>query len=74
MHAGSIAGSDHVSFYKKGISVLGLHTGGHSNYHKPTDVIDHLNLEGEVKVCNYIYDALMNIASGDTALKFIKQD
>ena len=29
VHAGSIGGSDHVSFYKKNISVLGMHTGGH---------------------------------------------
>ncbi|WBL27163.1 M28 family metallopeptidase [Zunongwangia sp. HGR-M22] len=74
VHAGSIAGSDHVSFYKKGISVLGIHTGGHDNYHKPTDVIVNLNLAGEVKVANYIYNALMAIATSTREMKFIAQD
>ncbi|HRQ50994.1 MAG TPA: M20/M25/M40 family metallo-hydrolase, partial [Agriterribacter sp.] len=29
VHAGGVGGSDHVSFYRKGISCIGLHTGGH---------------------------------------------
>ncbi|MDO1499134.1 M28 family peptidase [Winogradskyella maritima] len=40
VHAGSVGGSDHVSFYKKNISVLGMHTGGHPQYHTPEDTID----------------------------------
>ena len=74
VHAGSVGGSDHVSFYQKGISVLGIHTGGHDHYHQPTDTIEHLNLPGEVKVANYIYQALMEIATSGRELKFIKQD
>lgn len=74
VHAGSVAGSDHVSFYKKGISVLGIHTGGHDNYHKPSDTIDHLHLKGEVAVCTYIYDAIMAIATSDREMRFIPQD
>jgi len=34
--AGS-GGSDHGSFYSKQIPVLFFHTGGHDDYHKPTD-------------------------------------
>ena len=30
-------GSDHHSFYVAGVPVLFLHTGGHDDYHKPTD-------------------------------------
>jgi len=74
VHAGSVAGSDHVSFYDKGISVLGIHTGGHDHYHKPTDDIENLNLAGEVKVANYIYNALMAIATSKREMKFIPQD
>ena len=74
VHAGSVAGSDHVSFYNKGISVLGIHTGGHDHYHKPTDDIENLNLDGEVKVLNYIYSALMAIATSKREMKFIPQD
>jgi Zn-dependent M28 family amino/carboxypeptidase len=74
VHAGSVGGSDHVSFYKKGISVLGIHTGGHENYHQPTDILEHLNLKGEVSVCNYIYDAIMHIATSERKMGFIAQD
>ncbi len=73
VHAGSVGGSDHVSFYQKGISVLGIHTGGHDHYHQPTDTIEHLNLSGEVKVANYIYHALMEIATSERELKFIEK-
>jgi len=74
VHAGSVGGSDHVSFYQKGISVLGIHTGGHDNYHQPTDTIETLNVLGEVKVANYIYQALLEIAASDREMEFIPQD
>jgi Zn-dependent M28 family amino/carboxypeptidase len=74
IHAGSVGGSDHVSFYLKGISVLGIHTGGHDHYHKPSDTMDLLNLEGEVKVCNYIYKTILAIAGSDREMRFIEQD
>ena len=74
VHAGSIGGSDHVSFYKKGISVLGMHTGGHPQYHTPEDTVDLINFEGQKLVCNYIFKALMEIASTDYKMTFINQD
>lgn len=74
VHAGSVGGSDHVSFYRKGISVLGMHTGGHPQYHTPEDTLDLLNIKGEVQVCNYIYNTIMKIASTDYEMVFIKQD
>ncbi len=42
-------GSDQTSFYEKDIPVLFFHTGGHDDYHKPTDdadKIDYQNLKG----------------------------
>lgn len=36
-------GSDQTSFYKKNIPVLFFHTGGHDDYHKPTDDEDKIN-------------------------------
>lgn len=74
VHAGSVGGSDHVSFYKKNISVLGMHTGGHSQYHTPEDTIDLINFEGQKKVCQYIFKTIMKLASTDYKMKFIKQD
>ncbi len=74
VHAGSVGGSDHVSFYKKNISVLGMHTGGHPQYHTPEDTVDLINLKGEVQVCEYIFQTLFKLASTDYEMHFIKQD
>lgn len=74
VHAGSVGGSDHVSFYKKGISVLGIHTGGHPQYHTPEDTLDLINLEGEKKVCEYVFQTVLQKASSSDEMHFIKQD
>jgi len=74
VHAGSVGGSDHVSFYKKNISVVGLHTGGHPQYHTPEDTLDLINLNGEKMVCDYIFQAILTLASSDYPLYFIPQD
>jgi Peptidase family M28/PDZ domain len=46
--------SDYTSFYLKKLPVLGFFTGGHSDYHKPSDDADKINYEGEKLVLNYI--------------------
>lgn len=74
VHAGSVGGSDHVSFYKKGISVLGMHTGGHPQYHTPEDTIDLINFEGQRLVCEYIYSTILEIAATSYKMQFIPQD
>lgn len=74
VHAGEVGGSDHVSFYKAGLSVLGIHTGGHPQYHTPEDIADLINIPGEKKVSDYIFKALMEFATTDYNLKFIAQD
>lgn len=74
VHAGSVGGSDHVSFYAKDISVLGIHTGGHPQYHTPEDTVDLINFPGEKKVTDYIYNALMEFVTTDYKMGFIKQD
>ena len=74
VHAGSVGGSDHVSFYKKNISVLGMHTGGHEQYHTPEDTIDLINFEGQKQVCEYISQVILKKASTDEPLYFIYQD
>ena len=46
-------GSDQTSFYRKNIPVLFFHTGGHDDYHKPTDdepKIDYKSLEAILKL------------------------
>ncbi|WP_343697095.1 M20/M25/M40 family metallo-hydrolase [Flavobacterium sp.] len=72
--AGDVGGSDHVSFYKSGISAVGFHTGGHPQYHTPEDDIDLINFEGGALVSKYIYNALVSIGDYGEELVFIKQD
>ena len=74
VHAGSVGGSDHVSFYKAGLSVLGIHTGAHPQYHMPEDTADLINIPGEKQVGDYIFKALMGFATTDYKMGFIPQD
>lgn len=48
-NAGS-GGSDHGSFYARQIPVLFFHTGGHDDYHKPTDDTDKIDAEAEAGI------------------------
>lgn len=74
VHAGEVGGSDHVSFYKSGISVIGFHTGGHPQYHTPEDDIDLINVDGGALVAMYIYNASVAIADYDQELYFINRN
>ena len=53
--------SDHTSFYLKGIPVLHFFTGAHSDYHKPSDDWEKINLEGEVQVLKLIARVIENL-------------
>lgn len=74
IHAGEVGGSDHVSFYKSEISVVGFHTGGHPQYHTPEDDVDLINVDGGALVTRYIYNALVAIADYEQELHFISQE
>ena len=73
VHAGDVGGSDHVSFYKRNIPVIGLHTGGHPQYHTPEDTADLINLAGEKAVCEYIYEAIIAVSGRPEPITFIDQ-
>ncbi len=49
-----IGPSDHTSFYNAGIPVLFFFSGTHKDYHKPTDVADLINYDGETKILTYV--------------------
>lgn len=68
-----VGGSDHVSFYKKNISVLGFHTGGHPQYHTPEDRVELINVAGEKLVCDYIYKAIFSVANREGAILFVPE-
>jgi Iap family predicted aminopeptidase len=45
-----IGPSDHASFYRAGVPVLFFHTGGHADYHRPTDTADKLDIDGMARI------------------------
>lgn len=46
--------SDHTSFYRKNIPVLFFFTGVHSDYHKPSDDVEKINVPGMVRITRLI--------------------
>jgi len=71
MDSSGIGPSDQTSFYLKDIPVLHFFTGQHSDYHKPTDDVEKINLGGEKKVLEYIVD-LINQTNSLPKLTFAK--
>ena len=53
--------SDHTSFYNHDIPVLHFFSGQHSDYHKPSDDIEKINLEGTTKIIDLIYGIIMQV-------------
>jgi hypothetical protein len=56
--------SDHTSFYKEGVPVLFLHTGAHTDYHKPSDDPATLNHPGMAEVGALAADMIDELARG----------
>lgn len=57
--------SDHSSFYGKEIPVLFYFTGTHTDYHRPSDDADKINVEGTENVINFVYDVAEKIVNAD---------
>jgi hypothetical protein len=74
VHAGGVGGSDHVSFYRAGISAVGMHTGGHPEYHMPEDDATLINQQGAQQVCRYIYKVISALANRNGEYKFVPQN
>ncbi|MFT4031909.1 MAG: M20/M25/M40 family metallo-hydrolase [Siphonobacter sp.] len=62
-------GSDNASFYNKQIPVLFFHTGGHPDYHKPTDDADKIDYKAEEAILKLEIDIISN-AMKQPKLKF----
>lgn len=64
--------SDHVSFYNRNVPTLHLYTGGHEDYHRPTDTWEKLNVEGMEKVGRFVLHTLRRIAGTAGPLTFVR--
>lgn len=65
-------GSDQQSFYIKEIPVLFFFTGIHTDYHRPTDTWDKINVEGEVRILKYVADVLSGVSKHASRPAFVK--
>jgi C-terminal processing protease CtpA/Prc len=65
--------SDHWTFYQAGIPSLCLHTGLHDDYHRPSDDVEKLNIEGIRQVTSYFVEQLCELADVDTLPEFRSQ-
>lgn len=64
------ADSDHYPFYEKNIPVLMLHTGLHSDYHRPSDTADKLNSDGMRDVAQLAFRTALDLAESDSLTSF----
>jgi len=60
-----ISRSDHVSFYRNRIPVLGFNTGFHEDYHKPTDTSEKCHVEGISQICKLVFKIAWNLAESE---------
>jgi hypothetical protein len=63
--------SDQTSFYLKDIPVVHFFTGQHSDYHKPTDDANKINIAGEANILELIIDMVYKL-NEKPKLKFYK--
>jgi hypothetical protein len=64
--------TDHVSFYEKGIPAVHFSTGGHPDYHRPSDTWDKLNIQGMAKVSDIVVALARELAAAKDGLTFKK--
>ena len=55
--------SDHTSFYEKKVPVFHYFTNNHPEYHKPTDKIETINIEGVRKITEMIEESVQYLTT-----------
>ena len=57
--------SDQMSFYTQGIPVVHFFSGAHDDYHKPSDDVEHLNMDGGARVASLLSQLLHQLVTQD---------
>ena len=65
---GALGGSDHASFYAKGIPALHFFGGMHDEYHTPDDDTELINERGAVRILEFVYAVTEELADRDAKL------
>jgi hypothetical protein len=71
-HEGGYGPSDHSSFYAKKIPVLHLFTGNHTDYHRPSDDADKLNIAGMRRVADFLVDLIQAVDRTDARPTYVE--
>ncbi len=64
--------SDHTAFYNSGIQTLFFFTGAHKQYHRPTDDVDSINVNGEISVLEFVASCIERFANSEKKLEFTR--
>jgi hypothetical protein len=67
-------GSDHESFYLKGVPILFPFTGLHADYHRPTDDTERINFAGMARIADLGEVLLLDVARRPTRPAFTKAE
>jgi len=67
---GALGGSDHASFYVKGVPALHFYTGAHDEYHTPEDDTELINEQGAVRILEFVYAGTEELADRDAKLTY----
>jgi len=64
--------SDHSSFYARKIPVLHLFTGTHTDYHRPSDDADKLNVPGMRRIADLVTRIVENTDAADSRPQYVE--
>jgi hypothetical protein len=70
---GGFGPSDHSSFYSYKIPVMHFFTGLHSDYHRPSDDFDKINVGGMRRVAEMVTDTAVALAEAETRPAYLEQ-
>lgn len=69
---GGTGPSDHSSFYAHKIPVMHFFTGLHSDYHRPSDDFDKVNVPGMRRVAEMVAETALALAAADTRPTYVE--
>lgn len=64
--------TDATSFYLKGVPILAVFTGAHSEYHSPRDTPDLLDYDALAKIARLMGQVTLSLAESDEPLAYVK--
>jgi aminopeptidase YwaD len=70
--ADGFGGSDQTAFVNAGVPVMFFFTGSHSDYHKPSDSADKLNVNDQATITALVFKAAAQVINAPERPKFVK--